>query len=639
MPEFDRNAVVTIQGGGVYGLSLLGQLQGVIDHQVQPVALAGTSAGAVVASLYWAGHEPEAIREAFADLAGRPNGLVNLVGPFDTGPFAGFDAFRSWTGRLESYAEWARGKFPLGAARPGGRPLWWRLLRPLLAVPVAIAAAPLFLVDAVLAARDIGRVGRLVRARGVFPGRAFETLIDELLRKSPLLDDPALAPADGEQTDGMLTFGYFARVGEQVGVPFPPLFLTATNLRSRKLDLFDSTADEVARFPVARAVRASAGFPFFFAPVDVEHPARDDCYVDGGLICNFPAFVFSDAFRKRLVELAEEGRAEFYGPAVRPWVHVGLRLTDADRPHVAGELRHPRAFLAAVWDLATGAARTDLEGRVASLIARSVTVEQPFADTNAPPGGVLAIEGLTPRTVRTMFERGRRAAAAEFDGRSFELPDPALVEPRLAALVAQAALVFGDPENATYQLRSAVLVPFGDELFVRYRANMSSPADSDRDLRMPDDAGMAGLTLQKRQPHLCNLARVTALPPEVREERLGFDERLQAAVRADRTWLLTVPVLDPYSSYLRDVFDPDPALVWPADGASDAGEVAARLGFHLDGAVFAVLSLDATVVYEPGGLPADPANQIGDPRVQAVYGIMTATSLVLGRVFSDHFAQ
>ena len=46
--EFDRLAVLTIQGGGVYGLNMLGQLATVIDHyKITPLAYARTSAGAV----------------------------------------------------------------------------------------------------------------------------------------------------------------------------------------------------------------------------------------------------------------------------------------------------------------------------------------------------------------------------------------------------------------------------------------------------------------------------------------------------------------------------------------------------------------------------------------------------------------
>ena len=38
--EFDRGAVVTIQGGGIYGFSLLGQLQAFDDKELAPLALA-----------------------------------------------------------------------------------------------------------------------------------------------------------------------------------------------------------------------------------------------------------------------------------------------------------------------------------------------------------------------------------------------------------------------------------------------------------------------------------------------------------------------------------------------------------------------------------------------------------------------
>ena len=53
--RFDKLASVSVQGGGVFGLTLLGQLQAVIDAGFRIVALSGTSAGAIVATLYWAG--------------------------------------------------------------------------------------------------------------------------------------------------------------------------------------------------------------------------------------------------------------------------------------------------------------------------------------------------------------------------------------------------------------------------------------------------------------------------------------------------------------------------------------------------------------------------------------------------------
>ena len=80
--EFDRLAVITIQGGGIYGLNLLGQLSYLTEKlKVVPVAVAGNSAGSVVAALFWAGYTPWQIRNIFADLAGKQQ-LAALVGPF-----------------------------------------------------------------------------------------------------------------------------------------------------------------------------------------------------------------------------------------------------------------------------------------------------------------------------------------------------------------------------------------------------------------------------------------------------------------------------------------------------------------------------------------------------------------------------
>src|SRR5262249_3700471 len=86
--EFDRLAAVTIQGGGVYGLSLLGQLRALESQGFQPIAIAGTSAGAIVAALYWAGLSTSQILREFVELAERRSkrrgtGLTDLLGQFE----------------------------------------------------------------------------------------------------------------------------------------------------------------------------------------------------------------------------------------------------------------------------------------------------------------------------------------------------------------------------------------------------------------------------------------------------------------------------------------------------------------------------------------------------------------------------
>ncbi|QKY69311.1 patatin-like phospholipase family protein [Lentibacillus sp. CBA3610] len=49
-------------------------------------------------------------------------------------------------------------------------------------------------------------------------------------------------------------------------------------------------------FPVAKAVRMSAGFPYFFMPKKIPgKTAKKSLIVDGGLLSNFPLWVFKDA--------------------------------------------------------------------------------------------------------------------------------------------------------------------------------------------------------------------------------------------------------------------------------------------------------------------------------------------------------
>ena len=81
--DFDRLACITIQGGGVFGLNLLGQLQAVLEMGFDPVALSGTSAGAIVAALYWARLGPGQILDLFIEQATPPQRLTDLLGPFD----------------------------------------------------------------------------------------------------------------------------------------------------------------------------------------------------------------------------------------------------------------------------------------------------------------------------------------------------------------------------------------------------------------------------------------------------------------------------------------------------------------------------------------------------------------------------
>ena len=55
------------------------------------------------------------------------------------------------------------------------------------------------------------------------------------------------------------------------------------------------------RFSVAKAVRMSAGIPYFFEPVRLKTDEGKHIVVDGGLLSNFPIFLFDEDRKKRPV--------------------------------------------------------------------------------------------------------------------------------------------------------------------------------------------------------------------------------------------------------------------------------------------------------------------------------------------------
>ena len=77
---FDGLCTVTMQGGGVYGISLLGQLQAVEELDgLRPIAYAGASAGGLMAALRWAGFKPEEIREELKVVVANREQLATLL--------------------------------------------------------------------------------------------------------------------------------------------------------------------------------------------------------------------------------------------------------------------------------------------------------------------------------------------------------------------------------------------------------------------------------------------------------------------------------------------------------------------------------------------------------------------------------
>jgi len=95
----------------------------------------------------------------------------------------------------------------------------------------------------------------------------------------------------------------------------PPgkLKLVASDLTNGKMivlpDDLEGYGISAETFPIARALRMSCGIPFFFEPVRLKVGKGESIVVDGGVLSNFPMWIFND----------EDGKTE------RPV--LGLRLS------------------------------------------------------------------------------------------------------------------------------------------------------------------------------------------------------------------------------------------------------------------------------------------------------------------------
>lgn len=91
------------------------------------------------------------------------------------------------------------------------------------------------------------------------------------------------------------------------GQAFPLLYITGTDLTNRLPRLFslETTPD----MEVALAVRISMSIPLFFEAVQYQYPGTDEeqCYVDGGLMWNYPVDIFDDErYAKKLSDGVNE---------------------------------------------------------------------------------------------------------------------------------------------------------------------------------------------------------------------------------------------------------------------------------------------------------------------------------------------
>ncbi|HKZ41708.1 MAG TPA: patatin-like phospholipase family protein, partial [Candidatus Hodarchaeales archaeon] len=113
-------------------------------------------------------------------------------------------------------------------------------------------------------------LGELKSRKGIYEGKILFNYIDDLLKKK--------ASEVGDEY-GQITFGSLLLQKDRL------LKIVASDIAGCRPRVFDP--DQHPQETIANAIRASVSIPLFFQP-----PPRDQLLTDGGLISNFPAWVF-----------------------------------------------------------------------------------------------------------------------------------------------------------------------------------------------------------------------------------------------------------------------------------------------------------------------------------------------------------
>ena len=232
------------EGGGAKGLAHVGAIAVAQELGVQFVGVAGASAGAIVAALIAVGYAPKQVYDPITQTGLLAGDLTDLFGP-DTGTSGGDSPIPLWE-RWKAARFCARG-LPRRSSIANG------VLRSVVCWWTMASSTPLR--------------SRTRSIAGCAPARfAFPPISPIFCSKS----HPSIVP---------------------------PLRIIASDIDRQAPVVF--SRERTPDIAVAKAVAASIGLPFFFRPVRLTLDGEERTLVDGGLVANFPVWIFDDARRRR----------------------------------------------------------------------------------------------------------------------------------------------------------------------------------------------------------------------------------------------------------------------------------------------------------------------------------------------------
>jgi predicted acylesterase/phospholipase RssA len=482
------------EGGGAKGLAHVAAIAEAQALGIRFVGVAGASAGAIVAALIAVGYKPKGLYDPSTRAGLMSADLTDMFGP------GKWDEWKRFSAAIEQKLN-PFSALGLWCAAPGFL-LKWR--RPL---------------------------SQLVTEFGFLASEPIEAAVDQWLRGGAIQ-----IPPDKERL-------LFSDLAPEI---VPPLRIIASDVETHSPVVFsrEGTPD----VPVAKAVAASMAIPFLFKPVQLEVQGKTRTLVDGGLVSNFPVWIFNDERRKHV--------------SLPPILGFRLqRRLDASRP------AH-RTFL----DFAEGLLETALNGNI-EIHARGI--DDLFMFPIEVQASTYEFD-MTADRKQTLYEAARK------DAGYLLLRDLVPRNPRvLSMLLAEAMEIFRKESGLGMQLRANLTLPTTRNT-LRIVAGMNMEDDADDRLELELNASASGECWEKHKIVILDvgtfLRRKQPIP--------GVNKYQQALVRPTLSTIISIPIFDPrHFLSERDAnsnpligilnFDSDSATVTDFEGALSAAEKAA----------------------------------------------------------------
>ncbi len=477
------NTFGIFEGGGTKGLAHIGALKATEHKRIKFLGIAGTSAGSIVAALVAVGYNADELYKLDEPTTLPTDDSHTFLQQRETLPFEN-DFIDEFFGK-QDWNKFERLKEDASKTFNNSNPL-----------KIYLNAPGFYWRN-----RDLLNI--IFYQKGIFSTEKFMNWLEALLAKKVI------------HKSGTNDTVLFQDINPDVAPDKIPLKIIATDLSNNKIKIYGQNETPTVR--VAEAVAASISIPFFFQPkqIKVQNDQMIEL-VDGGLLSNFPAWVFDEERRKQQVDI--------FTPMFA-FKLVERKRNNTQQPRLRKDNQTTKT--PDIFSFANRIFSTTLSGdevletrEVANLNIIPLYVNVGTFDFN-----------LNSEQKENLYKDGQRSAENFF--RSYKAP-PAR-ERMETILKILHALFLKELENNDSHLRVHIMMRTAeDKLKVVYTYNFD-PDDADDRLELDLASGVCGLCWKNRE----------IIYGDFEQIKLNMDKYQKALVRPPLKSMLSVPIFDP----------------------------------------------------------------------------------------------